>query len=267
MTQDSQGRAFQIDVDGDRIAVAWFGLQKTQPAQPVIVMLHEGLGSIAMWEDFPVALAQATGVPVFAYERQGHGASGRPKLPRVRNWMHDEALRVLPAVLADQGIVNPLLFSHSDGATIALIHAGHYPVRGVVSEAAHVFHDDMMISGARRATRQWARGVLRDFLKTHHGDNAEMLLTGWLDWWRQSRPRGWQIIEDMKEITSPVLAIQGTKDAYGTPDQVHRIVETVAGPSESLFLDGCGHIPHHEARGVVMENVLIWINKHRLFDG
>jgi len=212
-------------------------------------------------------LATATGTPVFAYVRQGHGGSGRPKLPRVRNWMHDEALRVLPAVLADQAIVNPLLFSHSDGATIALIHAGHHQVRGVISEAAHVFHDDMMASGARRATRQWARGVLRDFLKKHHGENAEMLLTGWLDWWRQSRPRGWDIIGDMKTIGSPVLAIQGTNDAYGTPEQVHRIVETVAGPSEALLLEGCGHIPHDEARDTVMESVLPWIMKHDLLEG
>ena len=267
MTEEIVRQTLAMDIDGDRLAAAWFGPPRGSQSQAVIVMLHEGLGSIPMWGDFPTVLAEATNTPVFTYERQGHGQSGRPKLPRVRNWMHDEALRVLPAVLADQAIVNPLLFSHSDGATIALIHAAHHGVRGVVSEAAHVYHDAMMKSGARRATAQWARGVLRDYLKEHHGEDAEMLLTGWLDWWRQSRTRGWNIIDDMKRIKQPVLAIQGTTDAYGTPDQVNRIVETVAGPAEALFIDECGHIPHHEAREIVLESVLTWIAQHRVLSG
>lgn len=264
MSDAGAGRTLTMDIDGGPLAGAWFGPARRDATQPVTVLLHEGLGSISMWGDFPDALAAVTQTPVFAYERQGHGTSvegraGRPQLPRVRDWMHDEALRVLPAVLADQHIAKPLLFSHSDGATIALIHAGHHPVRGVVSEAAHVFHDDMMASGARRATGQWAHGVLKRHLAAHHGGHAEMLLTGWLDWWRQSRARHWQIDDDLARIACPVLAIQGTGDQYGTPEQVKRIVSTVRGPAQSLFIEDCGHIAHHERRDLVLETVAAWI--------
>jgi len=258
------GRAVMIEADEEQLAGAWFG-DRTEGA-PEIVLLHEGLGSISMWTDFPDALAKATGAAVFAYDRQGHGLSGRPRLPRPKEWMHHEALTVLPVVLSDQEIEKPLLFSHSDGATIALIHAAHHPVRGVVSEAAHVFQDDMMVSGAQRATGQWAHGVLRKFLTEHHGDNAEMLLTGWLDWWRHARRRDWHILADLARITCPVLAIQGTEDPYGTPEQVTKICAAVAGPAQEIFLDTVGHIPHHEVRDRILRETLDWIAQYAILE-
>ena len=256
-------RPVTVKADGEQLVGAWFG-SRTVAASPEIVLLHEGLGSISMWADFPSALAKASRMAVFAYDRQGHGRSGRPRLPRPRDWMRHEALAVLPAVLAAQGIEEPFLFGHSDGATIALIHAAHHPVRGIISEAAHVFQDDMMIAGAQRATGQWAHGVLRKMLIKHHEDNAEMLLTGWLDWWRHARRQDWHMIHDLERITCPVLAIQGSEDAYGTPDQVKKICESVAGPSESLFLKGVGHDPHHEAPDRILQETIDWMAKQAI---
>jgi len=256
-------RPITIRADDEQLVGAWFG-SRTEATSPEIVLLHEGLGAVSMWMDFPAALSKASGMAVFAYDRQGHGVSGRPRLPRPKEWMHHEALAVLPAVLADQEIEKLFLFGHSDGATIALIHAAHHPARGIISEAAHVFQDDMMVAGAQRATGQWAHGVLRKKLIEHHGDNAEMLLTGWLDWWRHARRQGWHVINDLERITCPVLAIQGSKDAYGTPDQVRKICASVAGPSQGLFLKGVGHDPHHEVPDRILQETVDWMAKQAL---
>lgn len=262
------GEKIEIPTQDGPLTGQWFGApaENRPTSAPAIVMLHEGLGSISMWGDFPQYLAEQTRVPVLAYERQGHGKKARPSLPRPKEWMHHEALSILPDVLQDQGITRPFLFSHSDGATIALIHAAHHAVRGVVSEAAHVFQDEMMLQGQRKATGQWAHGVLRRFLTEHHGADAEMLLTGWLDWWRQARSRDWNILRELSGVACPVLAVQGDLDAYGTPQQIEHICERVSGPSEAVMIEGCGHIPHQDAREKLMGRLLPWIQEHKVFD-
>jgi pimeloyl-ACP methyl ester carboxylesterase len=223
-------------------------------AAPTIVMLHEGLGSVSMWRDFPQRVAETTGRSVVAYSRQGYGRSSPLLAPRSVRFMHDEALTVLPEVLSALEIRRPILLGHSDGGSIALIHAGSgRDVAGLVLLAPHVMVEDLSIASIAAARTAYAQGDLRARLARHH-DDVDGAFRGWNDVWLDPAFRDWSIEEYLRRIACPVLAIQGEDDEYGTMEQVDRIGRAIP-HARILKLAQCGHSPHRDRAAEVLEAV------------
>ena len=214
-------------------------------AEPALVFLHEGLGSVALWRDFPDSLAQATGRRALVYSRAGHGRSYVPDAPRTPRFMHDEALDALPRLLAEHGIERPVLVGHSDGGSIALIHASRHPVTGLVVLAPHVFVEDLSVASIAEARDTFERTDLRARMERYHRD-PEATFRLWNDIWLAPEFRDWNIEDVLPSITAPVLAIQGEHDQYGTLAQIDAIEAGVAGPFARAVLDA-RHSPHLEA--------------------
>ena len=225
-----------------------------------IVMLHEGLGSISLWKDFPQQLAGATLSNVVVYSRHGYGKSAPVKESRAVSYMHHEALVVLPQLLDALEIRNPILFGHSDGGSIALIHAGGSArsVGGVVALAPHVFVEDLSVSSIAAAKVTYQTTNLREKLGRHH-DDVDGVFWGWNDIWLNPAFRQWNIEEYLPRITSPILAIQGLEDEYGTMEQIRRI-ERGAPRVEALGLADCRHSPHRDQPQGVLEAVNRWLS-------
>jgi pimeloyl-ACP methyl ester carboxylesterase len=230
-------------------------------ARPTLVFLHEGLGSIAQWRDFPLAVSRAVCLPAVVYERGGHGNADPLDEPRTIRYIHEEALQSLPEILRKLQIDDAILIGHSDGGSIALIFAAVQPekVRGIITEAAHVFVEESTLAGIREAVRIFACTDLPDRLARYHGSNTEAVFRGWSDTWLCPAFRDWNIEEYLPGVRCPVLAIQGRDDEYGTPAQVEAIVNGVSGPVEALILDGCGHVPHVQARRKVLARMTRFI--------
>jgi pimeloyl-ACP methyl ester carboxylesterase len=216
--------------------------------KPTLVFLHEGLGSIRQWRDFPVKVVAATGCRALVYDRYGYGQSDVLEEPRrgVR-FMHDDALVALPELRKKLGVDDAILIGHSDGASIALIHAGAgYPARGIAAMAPHVFIEPVCIRSIRDAIQAFETTDLPEKLARYHRD-ARKTFYGWADVWTEENFKRWDIrIEYLSRIKSPVLAIQGYDDEYGTMAQLDDIARHVAGPCELLKLEGCGHTPFRD---------------------
>lgn len=231
---------------GHSLSYEW--IEAGQRGKPTLVFLHEGLGSIRQWRDFPAQAAAATGCRALVYDRYGYGQSDLLEEPRrTVRFMHDEALLSLPELLRELGVENPLLVGHSDGASIALIHAGAgYPVRGVVAMAPHVFIEPVCLSSIRKATGTFESSDLPARLGRYHRD-VRKTFYGWADVWLDPQFEGWDIRDDfLPRIACPVLAIQGQDDEYGTMAQLDEIAQRVKGPCELLKLAGCGHAPFRD---------------------
>jgi pimeloyl-ACP methyl ester carboxylesterase len=216
--------------------------------EPVLVFLHEGLGSIRQWRDFPARVAAATGARALVYDRYGYGQSEVLQEPRrTVRFMHDEALSSLPDLLKNAEIQEPILIGHSDGASIALIHAGAgHAVRGVVAMAPHVFIEPVCLSSIRKAKQTFETTDLPQRLGRHHRD-ARKTFYGWADVWLDPDFERWDIRDDyLPNVRCPVLAIQGHDDEYGTMAQLDEIARRVAGPCELLKLGQCGHSPFRD---------------------
>lgn len=212
---------------------------------PTLVMLHEGLGSIELWRDFPAELQAATGLGVFLYSRQGYGRSTPVTLPRPFDYHVSEAVDVLPRVLDAIGLRRGLLVGHSDGATIAALHAAHVRddrVAGIVLMAPHFFVEDVAVEGVKRALSAYEAGPLRARLARYH-DDVDGAFHGWNDTWRNPDFRNWSIEADLDRIVTPVLAIQGQGDEYGTLKQFDPLRDRVKGAFTELVFEDCGHIP------------------------
>ncbi len=221
-----------------------------------LVLLHEGLGSVGLWRDFPRALQVATGRRVIAFSRFGHGHSEPPPRPRTPAFFHEEALDVLPMVLAQLDVAEPLLVGHSDGASIALIHAGRHPVAGIALLAPHVIVEDITVAAIREARLAFDDGSLRRRMARHH-DDPEAAFNGWCDVWLDPAFRDWSLETDAARVSCPTLLIQGEADPYGTLEQLERIEARVRGPLQRLVVPG-GHSPHLEARDRVVDALVGW---------
>jgi pimeloyl-ACP methyl ester carboxylesterase len=217
---------------------------------PAIVLLHEGLGSVGLWRGFPAGLATATGARVLAFSRYGHGASDPPPRPRTPRFMHEEALDVLPHLLAATGIEKPVLLGHSDGASIALIHAAAHPVAAVVALAPHVFVEPLCLTEIRAAKETYETGGLRTRMGRHHRD-PDAAFYGWNDVWLHPDFPHWSIEDVLPRIGCPLLLIQGEQDQYGTLAQLDAIERAVPGPVERVHLP-CRHAPQLEAPGATL---------------
>lgn len=253
--------AARCEVLGQQLEYRWIGPRPGDA--PSIVFLHEGLGCLGMWRDFPERLASATGCGALVYSRMGYGGSDPLRGMRPVRYMHDEALEVLPAVLEHFKLDKVVLFGHSDGASIALIQAGtpSGSVRGLVLEAPHVFVESASIEGITRITADYETTNLRERLARYHGSNTDSMFRAWSDVWLSSEFREWNIEEYLPAIECPVLVVQGEDDAYGTLRQVDAVMTQVSGPAESLLLEHCGHSPHSERPDEVLEAAARFVRK------
>lgn len=220
-----------------------------------LVFLHEGLGSIAQWRDFPERLCLMTGLPGVVYERRGYGSSGPAAERRTPHYLHEEAIDLLPQLMQKLAIERPVLIGHSDGGSIALIFASAFPgrVSAVITEAAHVFVEDITLEGIRRAVSAYRETGLREQLKRYHGDNTDAVFRAWSETWLSDEFRGWNIEAYLPGIKCPVLVIQGEDDEYGSAAQVEAIAGRVSGRAEPLVIPGCGHVPHLQAKEKVLQ--------------
>jgi pimeloyl-ACP methyl ester carboxylesterase len=230
---------------GHRLETQWARPRRSAGAQPpVLVFLHEGLGSVALWKDFPDRVVEATGCPALVYSRYGYGQSEPLTGPRGVDYMHREALDVLPDLLDKLAIYAPVFIGHSDGASIALIHAGaaKWPVRGLVAMAPHVFVEDLTIASIAQAKVAFETTDLPSKLGRYHAD-VNGAFRGWNDIWLEPAFRSWNIETALSGIACPVLLIQGEDDRYGSMAQIDAIERQVTGPVRTLKLARCGHSP------------------------
>jgi pimeloyl-ACP methyl ester carboxylesterase len=227
-----------------------------------LVFLHEGLGSVALWKDFPAQVVSATGAPALVYSRYGYGKSDRIAEARGVDYMHREALEVLPDLLDALSIRNPVLIGHSDGASIALIHAGSgsRPVRGLVLMAPHVFVEDITVNSIAEAKVAFANTGLPAKLARYH-DDAESTFRGWNDIWLHPDFRFWNIEEYLPGVNCPLLLIQGEDDQYGTSTQVTAIARQVNGPVETLMLSNCAHSPHVDQMQATVQRIAHFLGR------
>ena len=220
---------------------------------PTLVFLHEGLGSVAMWRDFPQKAAAATGCAAVVYSRYGYGQSDVLREARAVDYMHVEALQVLPQLLQTLNIREPVLVGHSDGGSIALIHAAaNAATRGLVVMAPHVFVEDISVKSIAEAKTAFENTDLPQKLGRYHADAAKTF-RGWNDIWLDPDFRSWNIEEVLPRVHCPVLAIQGFDDEYGTMAQLEAITKQTGGPIELLRLADCRHSPHRDQPAVVLE--------------
>ena len=232
-------------------------------AAPTIVMLHEGLGSVGLWGQFPDKIATATGAGVFAYSRAGYGNSTGAKLPRSTSFMDEEAREVLPRVLAATGFRRGIILGHSDGASIATIYAGSvqdHRVRGIVLIAPHFFTEEMGLAEIRRARKSFDSGALRERLKSYHAD-VDTAFRSWNEPWLHPDFEKWDITEALGYIRVPILIVQGENDQYGTLKQIEVAREQCFCPVEAAILPGIRHIPYREAPELTVETVAAFINR------
>jgi pimeloyl-ACP methyl ester carboxylesterase len=213
---------------------------------PTIVLLHEGLGSVAMWKDFPVRLRERTGCAVFAYSRYGYGRSEPLGEKRPLDYMHREGETVLPELLRAARIERPILLGHSDGASIALIYAGFAPdaVRATIVLAPHLFVEDISVRSIAQAKHAYETTELPARLGRYH-DDPDSAFWGWNDAWLDPGFRDWNIESSLAHIRCPVLAIQGEDDEYGTRAQIDALAQQVPG-TQTLLLAKCGHSPQRD---------------------
>ncbi len=215
---------------------------------PTIVMLHEGLGCAALWRDFPARVAARTGMGVLVYSRQGYGQSDPAELPRPPDFMTREAVEVLPHVLDQAGITRCILFGHSDGATIAAIHAGSvedFRVRGLILMAPHFFTEEMGLKEITKARAAFETTDMKERMAKYHKD-PENAFRGWNDTWLDPAFKAWNVGEVIDYFRIPVLAIQGRADQYGTLAQIEEIETRSYAPVDTVILDDCKHAPHLE---------------------
>ena len=249
-----------IILDGRRLETAQWGPSPSDA--PTIVLLHEGLGSVTLWRDIPERLATETGLAVFAYSRFGHGRSDPVTLPRPMRYMHDEALIVLPRVLDAADIRRAVLVGHSDGGSIAAIHAGvtrDPRVQGIVLIAAHFFVEDLNIQAIERIRAAYETSDLRDKMARHH-DDPDNTFRGWNDAWLDPRFRDFDITACLDTIAVPVLGLQGAEDPYGTPAQLDALTRHVTAPLETRLIPGARHAPHFEAKEETLAAIAAFVH-------
>ncbi len=257
---DSSTQFLKVNVQGHSLEVMRIAGRSQSPE---LVFLHEGLGSVSHWRDFPARVAHDTGCPVTVYSRYGSGDSDVQMEDRSVRYMHDEALTTLPKLLAQLRIDDPILVGHSDGASIAIIHTGaHDQVRGLVLLAPHVFVEDLSVASIAEAKVQFQTTDLPKKLTRHHRDAARTFW-GWNNIWLHPDFRSWNIEEYLPRVTCPILVIQGLQDQYGTMAQVEAIQKHTGEPVEVLALEDCRHSPQRDQAEKTLEGITTFVARIR----
>jgi pimeloyl-ACP methyl ester carboxylesterase len=252
---DWQGRPLQLEY-------RWVG--DVASTAPVVVFLHEGLGSVSMWRDFPANFCVEHGFRGLVFSRYGYGQSTpRPADERwAPDFMHRQAFEVLPLLFAHLQIERPWLFGHSDGGSIALLYASKFRPAGIVVVAPHIFVEDLSITSIEQARDAYARTDLRTRLARHHAD-PDSAFCGWNDVWLSPAFRAWSIEAELGSITCPVLAVQGEDDEYGTLEQIRGIARRVPN-TELLMIPNCAHSPHRDQPETLSRAAGRFIHHHNL---
>jgi pimeloyl-ACP methyl ester carboxylesterase len=250
-----------VSCAGHALEYEW--LDAAEAGKPTLVFLHEGLGSVRQWREFPLQVVKATGCRALLYSRYGYGQSDVLAAPRVDlRFMHREALEVLPALLEALRVERPVLIGHSDGASIALIHAGAgHPVRALVVMAPHVFVEPICVESIRKASAAFDSTDLAQRLGKYHRD-ARKTFHLWADVWLDPEFLKWNIEASLPAISCPVLAIQGADDEYGTMAQLEAIKRGVRGPCELVQLPACGHAPFRDQPRATLDALTKFIAEH-----
>lgn len=225
------------------------------PDRPTIVFLHDSLGCIELWRDFPSKLGELTQCNVFVYDRLGYGQSGPvTDQKRGNDYMEIEA-DILSQLLDQHHIENAILFGHSDGGTIALLAAAKYPskIRAVITEGAHIFVEEVTLNGIREAVKLYQTTNLKQRLQKYHGEKTEDVFMAWTETWLSDAYRSWNIEHFLPEVICPSLIIQGEEDEYGTVGQVDGIVNKTSGAAQKYMLPTIKHSPHKEAPELVLK--------------
>lgn len=252
-----------VELKGTTLAVTPVFSENVQDDSCVLVFLHEALGSVGQWKDFPQKLCSALRLNGIVYEREGHGNSSSLRKKRDKNYLHDYAWNELPELL---DIILPkekqvILVGHSDGASIALLYAARFPkkVKAVVSMAAHVIVEDVTLNGIEPAVKAYRDGKLEG-LRKFHGEKTDELFYAWADTWNLPEFRSWNICQDIETISCLVLALQGVNDQYGTELQLDLIAESIKrGEVTKVMLPKCGHHPHLEVSEEVEQIIIKWL--------
>jgi len=240
-------RTIPLTAGGRRLEAYWIGPPPGD--SPTLVFLHEGLGSARAWLSFAEAVAEATGLGALVYSRAGYGSSDPADRPFSVRFMHDEALAVLPEVLDAMRIDDAILVAHSDGASIALIHAagsGAGRIRALALESPHSFVEPVTLASIAVLLDRFQNGDLRRKLERLHGNNTDRIFHAWTEVWLRPEFATWSIEELLPAVTCPILVIQGKQDEYGTLRQVEAVASRVQGPIEAVLLNDCGHFPHRD---------------------
>ncbi|MBI9092785.1 MAG: alpha/beta hydrolase [Desulfobacterium sp.] len=256
--------SFDVHLSGVRFRAERLELEPVSGLndKPTLVFLHEGLGSIAQWGSFPSDLCAATGCPGFLYERRGYGRSD----PYPGEWPMDYLegeTDFIHGVLQGCNVKNPILIGHSDGGTIALLYASRHSdkLKGVITEAAHIFIEDVTLNGISEAVGVYENTGLKEKLAKYHGDKTDAVFRRWANRWLDPGFRGWNVESSLAGITCPLVVIQGKADEYATLAQVEGIISQVSGPVKGVIIEDCRHVPHHQARKRVIEEMAAFI-KH-----
>ncbi len=253
-----------LSVEGVRLETKRVVPDSAPPGRPTLLLLHEGLGCVAMWRDFPEQLAQRTGCPVMTYSRRGYGKSDPCELPRPVTYMHHEGQQTLPAFIAAARLDDYILVGHSDGASISLIHAGTSADKNLlamVSMAPHVFTEEKTLKSIEQAKLAYQQGKLREALARYHGDNVDCAFLGWNGAWLHPDFVAWNIEAFLPGIQVPQLLIQAEDDPYGTDVQLDAIVNQSAGTVEVRLLPDCGHSPFRDQPESTLDAIVAFVNK------
>ncbi len=250
-----------VSVGGKRLEYRCWGPEPSDGR--AIVLMHEGLGCVALWRDFPQRLQEATGLPVMAYSRAGHGQSDAADLPRDLDWMTHEAVAIVPKVLAPFGITRPIYLGHSDGASIAAICASvHAHTEAAILVAPHFFTEEEGIAEIARVNAQFDDSDMAARMAKYHSDPVAMF-RGWADVWLHPQFRAWQIESVLPQVGCPLLAMQGRQDQYGTLAQMEAVRRQVA-HAQVEVLEDCQHVPHLEQPAATLALVLQFMH-HNAF--
>jgi len=246
---------------GYNLEYDWLG--PAPEVSPTIIFLHEGLGCVQLWRDFPRQLVDQTGLGALVYSRAGYGQSDSITLPRSTSFMHDEALVTLPQIIEQLHIRDAILVGHSDGGSIALIYAGAFKhtVRALVLEAPHVFVEEFGLSSIRKAQADFEDSDLRLKLQRYHAKNVDCAFRGWNDVWLKPEFVNWNIERYLPQIEVPTLVLQGDEDQYGTWQQVERIENGCSGKVKAVLIENCGHSPHREQPQVTLEHIVAFLEE------
>jgi len=256
-----------VEAAGRRLEYKWAGVARD--GAPTLVFMHEGLGSVSLWKDFPADVAAATGCPALVYSRWGHGKSEPIPEPREVGYMHDEALDSLPELLTKLEIRDPILVGHSDGASIALVYTGSEAERrggpqplALILEAPHVFVEEISVTSIAQIGEEYRSlgSEMPEKLRRHHAD-PDGLFRRWNDIWLHPDFLHWNIEQYLSHVRCPILVIQGEDDEYGSRRQVDAIAEQAAGPVEVLMLPECRHSPHRDQRERTLEAMTGFIRR------
>lgn len=233
------------------------------PERPTIIFLHDSLGCIKLWQDFPEKLGELTKCNILVYDRQGYGKSCSFSYSKRDNYYMEQEADLLNELLDYWQIDKAFLFGHSDGGSIALITAGKYPdkIKGIITEGAHIFVEDVTINGIEEAIKLYKTTDLKSKLEKYHGNKTDEMFWAWASTWTTNEFRNWNIEKFLPKIVCSSLIIQGEEDEYGTLKQVERITTQTNGKSNQLIIQNVKHTPHKEVPELILQKASEFLNQ------